>query len=399
MTTSGLLARSGRPGAPVLPGGGGEGEGGVGEHLLEGGQGLDLLPDLLGPGLPGRRVGVPGPPDRDLPVLVDGELGEELGLPGEPHLVEQLGLGLGDLEAEVHPVLLEVVAAAAGVLPSDHPGGQRLPPAALCPVAHPEDVVASLGELVAGDDVGVRLDVGAGVALDPTAAHLCQGLQAAPPLLGLLLEVGGVDLEVPLHGALPRLVRLRRRLAGHLLQVEVLLLHQLQLLLQPTYHLLQLLGRLLHLAGDGVVHVLRHLHTWSLNLLLHLNQLGLVADEELLEEVEGDAVLPDQGLQAPGDLRDDADLGVDVSSLGLGLALSHLILLLLPLPEVDVQVGEALLEAVEGGVEGGGGGDLRKLPVEGPVPLIGRLLQLLPQVCFPLELKVVRNQVLDEVNN
>ena len=398
MTTSGLLAGPGWPGAPVLPGGGGEGEGGVGEHLLEGGQGLDLLPGLLGPGLALGGAGVPGPPDGDLGVLVDGELGEEPLLPGQPDLVEHLGLGLGDLEGQVHPVLPEVLVLAAVELAGDHAGGQGRPPAALGHVAHPDDVAAGLGELVAGDDVGGGVDVGAGVALDAPAAHLCQGLHAALALLGLGGQVGSIDLDVPLHAALPRLVRLLRHLAGHLLEVEVLLLHLLQLLLQLSHLLLELLSRLLHLVLDAAVQVLGHLLSRVFNLHLHLLQLGLLLDKQLLEEVQGDAVLLHQGLQAPGDLGHDAHPGVSLVRPGFGLAGRHL-LLLLPLLEVGVEEGELLLEGVDGGEEGGGGGDLAEAPVEASVTLKLPLLQLLPQGSIFLEFDSILHKPLDKVNN
>ena len=394
MATSGLLAGPGGPGAPVLPGGGGEGEGGAGEHLLEGGQGLDLLPDLLGPGLARGGVGVLGPPDGDLAILVDGELGEEALLPGQPHLVEQLGLALGELEGDVHPVLTEVLVLPADQLAADHAGGEGLPPAALGHVAHPHDVGAGLGELVAGDDVGAGDDGGAGVALEAPAAHLGQSLPA--PVLVFLFEVRSMDLKVALHASLPRLLRLLHGLVGHLPQVQVLLLHLLQLLLLLGELHLELLGFLLHLGGDGVVQVFSDLLSRVLDLHLDLLELGVLLDEELLEEVQGDAVLLQEDLEAPGDLGDDANLRAMVTPLGLGLR--HL-LLVLPLPEVDVEGGELLLEGVEDVEEGGGGGDLPKASVEVPVSIKLLLLQLLPQGDgFSLEKDVVSDQALDMFN-
>ena len=88
---------SGGGGGDGSPGGGCEGEGDTLEHPLQVVHILHHHPGLLslGPlGGPGALLLEDGHP----PVLVDGELGQEVALPGQPDLVEKVGPGLGELD-------------------------------------------------------------------------------------------------------------------------------------------------------------------------------------------------------------------------------------------------------------------------------------------------------------
>ena len=150
------------PGGP----GGAQGEVDAGEQLgevLHGPHhhpGVGLVP--LGLLAPRRR---PVLDDRDPPVLVDREPPEVAGLPGLPHLVEDVVPGLGELEVEEDLVLGEVGVLHVLPLVGDHAGHQGLPAGARRVVDHPDDVRVPLpGQGVQGHHGGGQ-DVGAGLGL------------------------------------------------------------------------------------------------------------------------------------------------------------------------------------------------------------------------------------------
>ena len=288
--------------------------------------------------------------------------------------MEDGGPGLGELEGEVDaPVLLEEVPGAAAVeLAGEHAGGEVLPAAARRPVAHRQQPgVLLVRQAVAGCHIA-GLDVSAAGFLCEAAAHVSLALPHT--ILGLLLGVWSVDDEVALEAPLPGLVVVQGHLAVPLPQPGVLLPHLHQLLLHGVHLLGVLLHGGLHLAVDGVVDVVGHLDSRVDHPGLHLLQLGGLGHDDLLEELDGDALVPDLLLQALGDAGEEDDLLVEG---GVPLHQGGLHLLLLHLGEVDVQVTEVLLDLVD---DLGGVGDLLEVLVEAPLlPLLRDALQLLEQ--------------------
>ena len=383
------------PALPALPAPGvGDGEGDVGEEGLQVLHAPDHLPVLLGPG-PGLVRGPLLdllPPQGDPPVLVDRELGEVAGLPGQPDLVEEGGPGLGELEGEAGAALLEVVPGAAAVeLPGEHPGGEVLPAAARPPVAHRQQPgVRLVRQAVAGRHIA-RLDVGAAGLLGEAAAHVGNALRHT--IGGGLGGARGMDYDIALHAPLPGFVVVEYQLAVLLLEPVVLLLHLHQLLLQVVHFLGELCHGSLHLGLDGILQVGGHLGPRVEDLLLYLLQLGSLGQDDLLEDVDGDALVPDLLLQALVGLGQElqlllADVPVGSPELvgGLHLGLVHL-------AEADLQVVEVLLYLTD---DGGGVGDLLEVLEEVLLAVLRGALQLLEQ--GGLLLLVVEGLLQDELD-
>ena len=366
-------------------GGGGEGEGDPGE---EAGEALHVLhhhPGLLGPGLAGGGPGAPLLQEADPAVLVDRELVDELLLPGEPQLVAEVGPGLGQLEADEHARVLEVLAVVAP-LAAHHAGRQRRPAAVGRHVADAEDVgVVVLREDMAGQHV-LHGDDGACLLPDQPHVHLSEALHLAPlPGRGVpprLARPGGAgDLQVSLHRPLPSLVDLGSQLLVLLLELFVLGLELVQLFLYGLDLGRDVLGLGVHLLIHREVHHIGDLLTRIQDLRLHLGQLLVLLVEQLPDELQGDPVVPHQHLDVldyldhhgEGVVGDLAEINLDIPALAAGL----LARVIQQLVEVHLHRGHLLHDVLHNG--GGGGGVDGELPVVGLVPLLA-LLQLLPQV-------------------
>ena len=201
-----LVVVAGGPGGP----GGAEGEGDGGEQLgqvLHGPHhhpGAGLVPlALLAP----RRR--PVLDDGDPAVLVDREPPEVAGLPGLPHLVEDVVPGGGELEVEVDLVLGEVGVLHVLPLVGDHAGHQGLPAGVRGMVDHPDNVGVLLPRQGVEGHHGGGRQVGARLGLEHPGHALRLGLHIPIVLHARPQDFRGTrHFDVALHTSLPRLIHL-----------------------------------------------------------------------------------------------------------------------------------------------------------------------------------------------